>query len=241
MYPNPLNPRFRALHHRGGHSREIFQLLSSQPATPRNLERTTTERLLRHRRRTQEWAEFIGEERAKAVTALHAQGLRIYRSPDNERVERLVVHTSRECAGEDPDMYRRRGRLELEISGSLSERMERLMFAFDASIMAGSIYALSKTVLFRIDVEKTLRECERVLAPLASPTWIDSHTEGDVVDKPVDGKENSSDENIDSETKGKMDDMPRDTAENAMDEADEAERCKKEQKRKNKKRRRRVK
>ncbi|TRX93326.1 hypothetical protein FHL15_005905 [Xylaria flabelliformis] len=172
-------------------------------------------------------AKFRRKERAKAVVAPQSQGLRIYRSPDSEHFEKLVTHASRECAGEgeNPDMHWRCGRLELEISGSLSERIEGLIIIFGASIMAGSLYTLNNTILFRIDVERTLREFERVLAPLASPTWIiDLHTEDDVVNNPVDEKENSSDEKIDnSETKGKTVDMPRDTTENEMDEADEVD------------------
>ncbi|KAI0196678.1 hypothetical protein EV127DRAFT_476733 [Xylaria flabelliformis] len=145
-------------------------------------------------------------------------------------------------------MHWKCGRLELGISGSLSERIEGLLIIFGASIMAESLYTLNNTVLFRIDVERTLRECEQVLAPLASPAWIiDLHIEDDVVDKPVGEKENSSDEKIDnSETKDKT----VDTTENEMAEADEVDdddengkrsEDKKKQKKKNKKRRRRIK
>ncbi|KAI0546282.1 hypothetical protein F4679DRAFT_587624 [Xylaria curta] len=241
MYPNPLNPRLRALHQRGEHSGESPQPSSSQPETSRNPVRTTDERFLRHRRRTQEWVNLVGDQNARAAVTIHALGPRIYRSPDNERFEKIVIPESKECAWKDPNIDQQFGPLEFEVFGSLSERLEGLKMMYDASIMAGANYALSKTMLFRMDAEKALRKCEQVLAPLASPTWIDLHTEGDVVDKPVDEKENSGDEKIDSETKGKTDDMSRDTAKNEKDEADEADGGKKEQKKKYKKRKRRVK
>ncbi|KAI1749719.1 hypothetical protein F4782DRAFT_533158 [Xylaria castorea] len=260
MYLNPLNPRFRALPHRHGHSRETSPPFSSRPQTSRDPERTIAQRLLRHNRRSQEWAMLIGVEKALAAVSLATRGLRTYRSPDNERFEKVVIHTSTERAGEGPDdMHRRCGTLELEVGGSPSERMEYLMFIFDVGIIAESISTLRQVMALQVDVEKTLQECEEVLAPLASPTWIDSHTEGDTVEEAVDEKESSKGKEIDGKTKGKMDkekDETKDkiddktchTTEDEMDEADEAddkmgkqcERKKKRNKKNKKKRKRRV-
>ncbi|KAI8951030.1 hypothetical protein F4801DRAFT_578955 [Xylaria longipes] len=195
MYSNPLDPHLPASNDRSGQNRETSQPSSSRPRI------IWLPGLVRNQRRIQEWTDLWGQEKATDILKTSAlPGMKIHVSPDGEHIEKLVLAWP-------------------EAPGKL------LCLMFDVGVVAPSLRNQESCIAERVGLEETLRCCEEVLAPLASPTRIDSHPEGDTAEKEGDEEDNGTDDDIDSETDGKTKDMADDETGDAtvddMDEADE--------------------
>ncbi|RYC60883.1 hypothetical protein CHU98_g5308 [Xylaria longipes] len=224
MYSNPLDPHLPVSNDRSGQNRETSQPSSSRPRI------IWLPGLVRNQRRIQEWTDLWGQEKATDILKTSAlPGMKIHVSPDGEHIEKLVL-----AWPEAPGVDVRLDISELLSPGRPSPLAVRLAHAAQAEervltrpsiVVAPSLRNQESCIAERVGLEETLRCCEEVLAPLASPTRIDSHPEGDTAEKEGDEEDNGTDDDIDSETDGKTKDMADDETGDAtvddMDEADE--------------------
>ncbi|KAI0456720.1 hypothetical protein F5B21DRAFT_502017 [Xylaria acuta] len=202
MYSNPLNRGPQASNNRRRLG-EASQPSSSRPETSQSPEGKEDQGLLRHTRMIEEWANILGPEMAQqTIVFSNDPTVEIHRSPDKKHAEKLTATLT--STGESPDTHQEWGvELRLDEPLPLSERIVRLKIMFDITVMGRGLLRQGQVILDRRNLEEALRKCEEMLAPLASPTWIDSHPEVDTAQEKVDEKDNGADDKIDGKAKGK--------------------------------------